>query len=594
VSLQEKLNHLIEDLNQSKKEELSSFFQALNKDIEAKTFQIKRHEIDSNLINNILTNTIEELESKKVMLEKQNQLIEEQARFKEILFTNVSHELRTPLHGIIGMSRLLFNSPLNSEQHEFVDIIKNSADNLLVIINDILNLSKINSGNITLSSNVFETATLFKDLKGIFQEKARRKDLELGLLISPSIPEFLIGDYTRLSQILLNLLNNAIKFTHKGYVSLSVKSTPVINQITEIKFEIKDTGIGIKQEELDQIFDSFIQVHEDKGIVYEGAGLGLNIARNLLNLMSGTISVDSELDVGTTFIVTIPFIVPKEEAITKFKEKNTSIQLKECWHLQKILIVEDNMANLLYARMLLKENGIIPDEAETMGRALELIKEKTYDFLLIDVKLPDGNGIDLVEKIRADENGLNHQANVLVLTASANEIEKNSLAHLNITAYLPKPFPPEVLLNELRKSRSTKNNDNHAKSISAPMNIPEFILETAENNSKIINELLTIYLEELPKVLKELDDAINQRDYNKICYFSHKFKSNNVFLGLEEAATILNQIEFYANSKKDISDIQKLISKFQTQTNIDKLLVEKQLVLLTEKENLDALNKTVS
>ncbi len=592
MNASDKLRHFIKELDIQNKEELNALAASIFKDIEVKEFQIKRLEIDSNLINNILTNTIEELEAKKVMLEKQNRLIEEQSRFKETLFANVSHELRTPLHGIIGMSRLLINSPLDTDQLEYVDIVKSSADNLLVIINDILNLSKINSGKIELKNEIFETANLFKDLKGILQEKANRKQLDLSFLISSSLPAFLVGDYTRITQVLLNLLNNAVKFTHKGYVSLSVCSSLFDDKTAELRFEIKDSGIGIQKEKLSQIFDSFIQVHEQKGIIYEGAGLGLNIVRNLLNLMSGTISVESNLGKGTTFFLTIPLQVPEKSVIDAYTKKKNGVTIKESWHLQKMLIIEDNKANLLYARRLLKEYGIVPDEAETIAKSKEFISKIKYDFLLVDVKLPDGNGIDLIKEIRQNEHCPNHKSSILVLTASANELQKNALTHLNISAYLPKPFPPEVLLDELKKGiGQTVRIEKQA--LPSPKNIQRQQQEQFASNldkkgglqRELIIELLQIYLDELPLVLSELDIAVTEQDYKKVGYQAHKFKSNNRFLGLEQAASLLDSLEKSANSKEDFKIISQLAEQFNHQTKKDRQLVATQLTRLKTKVN---------
>lgn len=593
----DKLRDLIGALDLEEHDKITHLIDLIAKDIEVKDFQVKRLEVDSNLINNILTNTIEELETKKVVLEKQNQLIEEQSRFKETLFANVSHELRTPLHGIIGMSRLLFNSPLNNDQLEFVEIVKSSADNLLVIINDILNLSKINSGSIELSNDVFETATLSKDLKGILQEKAKRKQLKVNFLIPSSFPKHLVGDYTRIFQILLNLLNNAIKFTAKGQVSLTAAVISISKQDTEIRFDITDSGIGMKQEKLSQIFDSFVQVHEQKGIIYEGAGLGLNIVRNLLNLMSGTISVESQLNVGTSFCVKIPLKLPTPNAIAEFNAKKSSVDQKENWNLQKVLIIEDNKANMLYARKLLGEHGIVPDKAVSLASARQFVANFKYNYLLVDVKLPDGNGIDLIKEIRNDKNSPNYTTNILVLTASANEIQKNSLKHLNISAYLPKPFPPETLLNELRKSQEKIHDREEQKRVEIKkldglvkttnqrqIKFSTFIDQNETGYKNLLIELLKIYLDELPIVVSEFKEGLLQKDHKIIGFQAHKFASNNRYLGFDQTVTLLKKLEQMANDQVSFDRIEPVLSQCNTLMIEDQQLVENQLQIFNTQE----------
>ena len=309
----------------------------LKKEFIKNEFKVKRTIQDKQITKQILEHTITELKIQSENLKHQKALTEEQTAFKEQLFANVSHELRTPLHGILGMSHLLENSTLDKEQRGYTEIIRSSADNLLIIINDLLNLSKINAGKTLLLNEPFSFENLLTDLNGVLTFKAKGKGLNLVITNPPNMTKFLMGDRTRLYQILINLLNNAIKFTEKGYIALNVYVLRKNESTIDCQFEIKDTGIGIKTGQLNSVFDSFTQLLDSKKEnSLEGVGLGLNIVKKLVQLMNGKIKVKSKVGQGTTFSLNLSFDIPAASAIKNLTLHKSAIVIPTAWQDKKI------------------------------------------------------------------------------------------------------------------------------------------------------------------------------------------------------------------------------------------------------------------
>ncbi|MFK7903679.1 MAG: ATP-binding protein, partial [Chitinophagales bacterium] len=508
----------------------------IQREISFSDFKVNRTLNDKKIITNVLNKTIQDLEDKSLALERQKQLLEEESKFKEQLFANVSHELRTPLNGILGMSYLLEETTLESTQKNYVDVIKSSADNLLVIINDLLNLSKINAGQIQINSEPFSTKKFYSDLHGLLNIKAKEKNLDLNFYVSPNIPQFLLGDRTRLYQVLLNLLNNAIKFTHYGSITLSTSIDSFAVDSVHLKFEVIDTGIGIPEEKVDSIFESFTQVHNSHDFMYEGTGLGLNIVKQLLSLMHGKIEVQSELNIGTTFTIEIPFQIPSDSLIQQYHEQQTRLSIPRSWLSKKIIYIEDNKANLLYARNMFANWNIQIDTAEDLKEGGEKLALTKYDCILSDVKLPDGNGLDFIKALRKDLNSFNQNTPVIVLTAGANDKDESISKQLNIISYIGKPFPPATIIKSLnlvfatnisRANLSTQQAN--IVTIKPPEKEEEYLAHLRKlmnNNNKNMVEMINIFLKQVPKTLKGMEVGIQSADCDKVHFEAHKIKSS--------------------------------------------------------------------
>ena len=556
---------------------MAKLLKKLQRELVFLDFKVKRTLNDKKVITNVLNKTITDLEEKSLAIEHQKQLLEKESKFKEQLFANVSHELRTPLNGILGMSYLLEETPLKSTQKNYVDVIKSSADNLLVIINDLLNLSKINAGQIQINLEPFSTEKFYSDLYGLLNIKAQEKNLDLNFYVSPNIPKYLLGDRTRLYQVLLNLLNNAIKFTHYGSISLSTNIEGFANNSVYLKFEVADTGIGIAPEKLANIFESFIQVHENHGFSYEGTGLGLNIVKQLLSLMDGKIEVESEINVGTTFTVQIPFQIPSDSLIHQYHQQQTRLSIPRSWLNKKIIYIEDNKANLLYAKNMFANWNIQIDTAENLKEGAEKLAVMKYDCILSDVKLPDGNGLDFIKSLREDFNSSNQHTPVIVLTAGANEKGEALSKELNIISYIGKPFPPATIIKSLNLVFATNIsranlNTQPAQILTVESDEEDYLghlRKLMNDNHENMAEMIDIFLEQVPETLKRIEVGIQSANWEQVHFEAHKIKSSIMVIGLKKLQSLVVKINEYSKKRENLYQIPGLYSNFKKQVSLE-------------------------
>ncbi len=376
-------------------------------------------------------------------------------RAKSSFLANMSHEIRTPMNAVIGMSELIIEESSGRKVYDYARDIKNAAQNLLSIINDILDLSKVESGKMELVEDNYYIQTLVEDSVNLVKMAANQKGLQFKVNMSEDIPHQLYGDVGRIRQVLINILNNSIKFTTTGHVSLDVSGEYTDDEHIDLQFIIQDTGIGIKKEDLDLIFESFRQLDMNKNRKTEGTGLGLAITKQLLSLMGGDIRVESEYGKGTCFIIRIKQRVMDKQTIKEHpmnrydteEKKEKEFVCKDC----RVLVVDDNLINRKVAMAMLKTFGFQLSEVSSGQAAIDIVKEQDFDLVFMDHMMPEMDGIEATRILREYYEGKENVPIIVALTANALEGAKEIYLANGFEDFLFKPFERKQLKALLEK-----------------------------------------------------------------------------------------------------------------------------------------------
>ncbi len=396
----------------------------------------------------------EQLQTRITEAEMEKEHAIQSEKFKQQFLANMSHEIRTPMNAILGMARLTLNTPLDGTQEKYLKGIFQSGENLLVIINDILDFSKIEAGKLEFEAIDFSMATSLQTAYDTLRFKAEEKGLDLKIDIDPRIAPFIVGDPVRLNQVILNLAGNSVKFTEKGGVTLRASLIPQSDaKVQRIKIEVIDTGIGIHEDKLGKVFESFSQASSDTNRKFGGTGLGLTISKELVERQKGTIGVASQLGVGTTFWFEIPYPVGDGTGVGQ-KEKKENVVLENL----RILLVEDNAFNQMVATDTLEEliKGVTIDLAENGQEALDKVRgtpvqdgmKHPYHIVLMDIQMPVMDGFEATRTIRKLPEPLN-KIPIIALTANAIKEEVEKCHECGMDGFVTKPFDPQVLLAKI-------------------------------------------------------------------------------------------------------------------------------------------------
>ena len=394
---------------------------------------------------------------------KEKKRAEEQRKEIEMLnaaqnqfFSSMSHEIRTPINTIIGLNEMILRENINDEVVEDAVNIRSAGKLLLNLINDILDMSKFKSGKMHLLIAPYNTGNMLSDLVGMLWIRAREKNLQFRINVSPDVPAELVGDEVRIKQILINILNNAIKYTKEGSVSLTVQCEKLDNETCNIIYTVSDTGIGIKKEDIPFLFSAYKRVDEDATTHIEGTGLGLSIVKQFLELMGGKIAVNSVYTKGSTFIVEIPQKLVNDKEIGEYDfEKNHGYGKKSEYRQKfeapdaRILVVDDNEANLMVVSKLLRDTKVVIDTVRSGEAALKLTQNIEYNVIFMDHLMPEMDGIECKKRIRNQTGGSSRDSKIVILTANAGEENRDLYAKEAFDGYLVKPVSGSELESEL-------------------------------------------------------------------------------------------------------------------------------------------------
>lgn len=463
--------------------------------------------------------------------------VKESALIKERFLANMSHEIRTPLNAILGFINLLQKKPLDKESAEYVDTIRKSGENLLNIVNDILDLSKIEAHMMHVETAPFSIRGLVHSIQNMFTSKSNEKSIKMIAEIDTSLPDLLEGDATKLTQVLVNLIGNAIKFTHAGTITIKFTNEGIKDGYVNTGIYISDTGIGIEEDKLAHIFERFRQAEDSVNRHYGGTGLGLTIVNELIALQKGKITVESTPGKGTTFIVSIPYKI-SEPAANGMEENTKNASLADFSAL-KILVVEDNEINQKLIRHLFKNWKLDYDMASNGLEAVEALQHNRYNMILMDIQMPEMDGYTASQHIREK---LNLDTPIIAMTAHAFAGEREKCLSYGMNDYISKPIKEDKLHDLIAKFATLSFPE--ATAVVNPNETPansdfqyislDYLKEISGGDTEYEKTILTVFLEQLPKETDALEAAWKTKDMQTVKNIAHQLKTTVSIVGLNE------------------------------------------------------------
>jgi len=479
-------------------------------------------------------------ETKKIQQEliKAKELAEHSLKVKESFLANMSHEIRTPMNGIIGMVDLLNETPLTHEQQEYVQTIRKSSETLMNILNDILDLSKIEAGKMQLIARPICLRETIEKVYNLFLPQAKHKQNSLHFSIAPQIPDFIEIDETRLIQILSNLVSNAIKFTEKGKINIEVLLLEQQGDNCNLQINVSDTGMGINDEDKGKLFENFSQLDNSLTKPQSGTGLGLAISKRLVEMMQGTIAVqDNPAGKGSVFYFTFWTKISSTDNISP--ETNLQKHEKLPAHFS-VLVVDDNAINRKVASEMLKKLGVDVATAQNAQEAFEQVQKQSFDVVLMDIQMPEINGIEAMQAIR--RMALPKMPRIVALTAYAMQEDREKILSQGFDDYLAKPIKIDVLYQKLNATATqTISEKQETQKDLFDKQIWKNLAEIG--GFKFLQESLQEGLQEIEELVKNLQDEYTQNNYNKVKEHLHTLKGVAATLGLSAFAENCKEYE---------------------------------------------------
>lgn len=510
-------------------------------------------------------------------------------QIKDQFLANISHELRTPLHTIYSLGNFMAESTLSKEQNDYIENILHATNVLMRMVEDLLDLNKIETGQVRIESRIFNPHVVIQSLARMFSEKTRQKQIDFFLEYDALLPEFVSGDPYRLKQILIHLLDNAVKYTSMGSIHLSCRMARQKNGRAEFEFLVEDTGEGIPADSLNLIQEKFQQVRTDNMRTFGGPGVGLSIVKQLIQLHNGTFSIDSSEEKGTRVVFTIPYEYANHEQQTPTPAEEISSPQPDLTPSSNgkpvnILIAEDADINQLVIKKHMQKFGFNADFADNGKIALEKLKTNDYDIVLMDMQMPVMDGYDTIRTIRNDFTEPLKNIPIISITASVLSEASRKCLEAGADDYIPKPYDVAELKTKIEKwvVKNNKKSQSHSTISTMQENYQsqndnslidlEYLEQLSEGDNDFTISMLSYFIDNTPGIISEMKQYYREKDYKALRNVAHKFKPQLTFMGIKSIFQDVENIEQYAGTVTNTEAIPGLIER--TEEVCSKAMVE--------------------
>lgn len=509
-------------------------------------------------------------EEAKFKAELATKIAEDAVKAKQQFLSNMSHEIRTPMNAIIGFTKVVLKTELTEKQKEYIDAIKLSGDALIVLINDILDLAKVDAGKMKFEQTTFRLGSSISSMLHLFETKIQEKNIVLEKKYDKNIPEILLGDPIRLHQIILNLVSNAVKFTNEGQITVSVNLIKEDAESVTIDFIIADTGIGIQENKILNIFENFQQATNDTSRLYGGTGLGLAIVKKLVEAQNGTINVTSKIGKGSIFSFTLNFLKTKfnEDVEEYFPIVETNMK-----HI-KVLVVEDIPLNQLLMKTLLDDFGFERAFASNGRIAVEMLTNNNFDIILMDLQMPEMNGFEATTYIRKV---LKLNIPIIALTADVTTVDLAKCKEVGMNDYIAKPVDERILYSKIVGLAMTP--ELHKSPIKIEIISNEkytdlhYLIQRTKANKELMTEMITAYLEQTPPLVSIMKKSYAEKDWSSLESAIHKIIPSFSIMGIsadfENMAKKVKEFAVAMQKAEEMSDMVLQLEKVCTQACVE-------------------------
>ena len=518
--------------------------------------------IEAKVFAELATGIAEQAKNKAEMA---TQTAEDAVKAKQQFLSNMSHEIRTPMNAIIGFTKVLLKTDVSAKQKEYLTAIKMSGDALIVLINDILDLAKVDAGKMTFEQTPFKMALSISAMLHMFEPKIQEKNLELVKEYDNRIPEILLGDPVRLHQIILNLVSNAVKFTTEGKITVSVRLLDEDEEKVTIEFAVTDTGIGIAEDKIERIFENFQQASSRTSRLYGGTGLGLSIVKQLVEPQGGSIMVKSKVDEGSVFSFILTFQKTNVDVEAETEMLNLDDEIKNI----KVLVVEDIALNQLLMKTLLDDFGFEQDIAVNGKVAIEKLQTKAYDVILMDLQMPEMNGFEATEYIRKT---MNSNIPIIALTADVTTVDLAKCKTVGMNDYIAKPVDERILYSKIiglvRKPVETKDeidigNENGQNKKSKCIDLA-YLIHHTKSDPKLMMEMILLYLEQTPPLIRAMKQSFRNKDWRSLYAAVHKMIPSFSIMGISaDFENMAKKVQDYAGSQQQADGMSDMVLQLE-------------------------------